>query len=103
MLTSLHVPILLGVGGFLLLASLGKPSTPALRMAVCLAPGVAAVTYLDSRTVPMLDHAFERVEGVLWAWTFYAVETLGLAQFLLFVVSSSRVKDNRPQAARHEA
>jgi cellulose synthase (UDP-forming) len=103
MFAGLHVPLLMVCCAFiLLLATIYRHENRIARAMICLLAGVAALLYVDWRTMVLVNAEPEDIHGGAWVWSFYAFELLSFGEFFLMLWQIWRLTDRTPEADVYE-
>ena len=103
LLPTLHITLLLGLCGVVLLLVTVRPDEHRwVRLGLCLAVITAVLLYLDWRTGLLIYARPHEIRGAVWVWGFYLFEFVAFGEFFLMLLQLMRLTDRTPEAERYE-
>jgi cellulose synthase (UDP-forming) len=103
LLPTLHIVMLLGLGGLVLLLVTVRPDEQRwVRLGLCLAVVAAVLLYLDWRTGLLISARPHESRGAMWVWGFYLFECAAFGEFFVMLLQLMRLTDRTPEADRYE-
>ncbi len=103
LLPTLHIAMLLGIGGLVLLLVTVRPDEQRwVRLGLCLAVVAAILLYLDWRTGLLISARPHEIRGAVWVWGFYLFECAAFGEFLVMLWQITWLTNRTPEADRYE-
>jgi cellulose synthase (UDP-forming) len=103
LLPTLHITILLGLAGLVLLLVTVRPDEQRwVRLGLCVAIIIAVFLYLDWRTGLLIYAKPHEIRGAAWVWGFYLFEWAAFGEFGLMLLQLTWLTDRTPEADRYE-
>src|SRR4029453_11289261 len=102
LLPSVHMAMLLGIGGLvLLLVPVGPAAHPGVRLVLCLAMAAAVLLYLDWQTGLLFHAGPDEIQGAVWVWCFYIFELIAFGEIFVLLWQVSCLTDRTPEADQY--
>src|ERR671923_1456163 len=103
LLPSVHMAMMLGIGGLVLLLVTVRPDEHrGVRLVLCLAVAAAALLYLDWQTGLLFHASPDKIHGAVWAWYFYIFGIIAFGEIFLLLWQVAWLTDRTPEADRSE-
>jgi cellulose synthase/poly-beta-1,6-N-acetylglucosamine synthase-like glycosyltransferase len=103
LLSALHIALLLGIAGLVLLLVTVRPDEHRwVRLGLCLAVVTAILLYLDWHTGLLIAARPDEIRGAGWVWGFYVFECAAFSEFGVMLLQLMWLTDRTPEADRYE-
>jgi cellulose synthase (UDP-forming) len=103
LLPTIHIAMLLGLGGLVLLLVTVRPDEHrGVRLVLCLAVAAAILLYLDWQTGLLFHASPEDIHGAVWVWGFYIFEIISFGEIFVLLWQITWLTDRTPEADQYE-